>query len=388
METNTQIACSSCSKPLPATGFFCGGCLTQLKCKSCSSLLEADNIGCTNCGTAKDVKAETNKTTQNVNTFRLHETLNDRTIEATFSDVVGKDLAGILRDTSANRQKPLALNGMLKQDQESQQVTEAEIINNDSNEEIKETVTKQPVSAKTPEYPILKAVAMKNLPSNETEWIVVYAFYASKFGEDMFSRQAIIDKYVESNRKNRERIKSLTAYITVAVKGRYINPLENGFAILDKGVEKAKEIIARTSGSAPKSKKSQKTKSEDAKEDTGKNTKKASGASKNLKRITSLNFEPAGKVSLKDFLNKYSPKSDNERNLLFIHYLQTVLEVKEITFNHLYSCYDVLELRISENLSQTTRNTASRTGWIETHNSLLSTTVKGNNQIKAWSKKN
>jgi hypothetical protein len=50
----------------------------------------------------KEVRAETKTGShQNINTFRLHETATDRTIEATFSDDVAKDLAGTLRDAAA-----------------------------------------------------------------------------------------------------------------------------------------------------------------------------------------------------------------------------------------------------------------------------------------------
>ncbi|MNR61124.1 hypothetical protein D3C85_1827760 [compost metagenome] len=63
------------------------------------------------------------------------------------------------------------------------------------------------------------------------------------------------------------------------------------------------------------------------------------------------------------------------------------MEIKEITFDHIYSCYDILGLRISENLPQTIRNTASSSGWIETKQSILFLTIKGSNQIKAWNKK-
>jgi hypothetical protein len=92
MEANQIEVCATCSKSLPINGFFCGGCLTQFKCKSCSSFLEKDYAGCTNCGAPREQKVYTNNASsgQIANTFRLHETSTDRTIEATFSDTVGK----------------------------------------------------------------------------------------------------------------------------------------------------------------------------------------------------------------------------------------------------------------------------------------------------------
>lgn len=401
METNQQTNCYNCSRPLPQTGYFCGGCLTQIKCKSCGSSLEKDDAGCVICGTPKEVRAETKADShQNINTFRLHETPTDRIIEATFSDDVAKDLTGTLRDAAAaGRMRAIASsfppNGSNGTGEETTEFADAEIVNNENGVPQTETISKPvPIDTVKPEeYPAMKYIVMNNLPSSEVEWIIVYAFYSSNFGETTFTRKDIISKYEESGRKTKQRVKNLTGSITNAVKGKYINPInDEDFSIITQGIEKAKEIIARTSGSSSKPKSSSKTKkvNEDNTVATetvnGKKASKSS-TSKTLKRLNNINFEPAGKESLKDFITKYAPKNDKERNLLFVHYLQSVLEIGEITFDHIYSCYDILDLRISENLPQTIRNTASRTGWIETKNAILSVTIKGNNQIKAWNKK-
>jgi hypothetical protein len=237
----------------------------------------------------------------------------------------------------------------------------------------------------------LKAVAMKNLPATETEWVVVYAFYSSNYGKDTFTRQNLIEKYEESNRLDSDKKKALSMYMKRAVQGNFINPLADTFSILDNGIEKAKEIISRTKSSSPKSKSSsiaKKGNEDTAIENKVVNGKKVSKPSRMLKRLNNINFEPTGKESLRDFFSRYTTTNDKERNLLFVHYLQNVLEIVEISFDHIYSCYDILELRISENLPQTIRNTASKTGWIETNNSILSVTIKGSNQIKAWDRKN
>ena len=134
--------------------------------------------------------------------------------------------------------------------------------------------------------------------------------------------------------------------------------------------------------------KDQKKGNEDNAIETGTaNNKKTSKSSKGLKRLTNINFEPTGKDSLKDFLGKYNPKSDKERNLLFTHYLKNTLGIHDVTFDHIYSCYDVLGLPVSINLTQTVRNTSSKTGWIEIKNSKIYETIKGGNQIKTWNKK-
>lgn len=393
---STQIACPNCSKALSSIAYFCGACLTQIKCKSCGSFLEKDYIGCINCGTPKEVTMKANSA-QNINTFRLHETSTDRTIEATFSDTVGKDLAGILRDASANRLKSIEFNGTPKEtpnedhEQESDELVDAEVINAVNGDEGKPEPKKDQEilnsSSNPVDYPTLKAIAMKNLPNSETEWVVVYAFYASKFGIETFTRKNIIDKYSESNRLSDEKKKGLTTYIKNAVKGGFLNPLTTDFSILPKGIEKAQEIVSRTNGSSPKpSSKKQKEGAEDS-ANVGKKARKNSGGTKTYKRLTNINFYPPGQKSLKDFIKEYSIKNDNERNLLFTHYLSEVLKIDAIQLDHIYTCYDEVNHKIPENLIKSIGNTKNRTGWLESQKSNISITTKGRNKIKFWDKK-
>ncbi|MEN5194575.1 hypothetical protein [Sphingobacterium faecium] len=86
---------------------------------------------------------------QNINTFRLHETTTDRTIEATFSDEVAKDLAGTLRDAAAaGRMRAIAssfppLNDFNGADEETTEFAEAEVLNNENGVPKTEAVSKQ-----------------------------------------------------------------------------------------------------------------------------------------------------------------------------------------------------------------------------------------------------
>ncbi len=400
METNLQTNCYNCSKPLSQSGYFCGGCLTQVRCKSCGSLLEKDDAGCVNCGTPKEVQIETKTGShQNINTFRLHETATDRTIEATFSDDVAKDLAETLRDAAAaGRMKAIASsfpppNDFNGTSEETAEFTEAEVLNNENGIPKTEAIHKpvQTDTAKQEEYPTLKAVAMKNLPGTETEWIVVYAFYASNYGKDTFTRQNLIEKYEESNRLDNNKKNALSMYIKRAVQGNFINPLADDYSILDNGIEKAKEIISRTSSSSVKlnKPKAKKAESEQVSESKGSSTvkRKTSVAAFSPKRLTEIDFYPSGKKSLVDFIKEFKIKNDNERNLLFTHYLSEVLKIKSVTLDHLYTCYDEVNHKIPENMAKSLGNTKTRTGWLKTSNSNIEITTKGINKIKFWNKK-
>lgn len=395
MKENVIPQCPNCSKILPPKKvYFCGSCMTQIRCKTCDDILEIDDAGCTNCGTLRETRNSTSSPgIINANTFRLHETNSDRTIEATFSDSVGKDLAGILRDFSINnRSKTINATGFDIQQIDSGKSGYDENIEtfdvDFSEQKTEEINVKQEVKSQqihSPEYLSLKAIAMKNLPTTETEWIVVYSFFASNQGKDLFSNKDILEKYEESNRLDHGKKSHLSRNIVAAVKAGYLNPLATDYSILDPGILKAKEILSRTSSSPTKKASTKKNKNEINDDDNS--TKKNSKGKKTLKRLNNIDFEPQGKESLKNYFSKYTPSSDNERTLLFVNYMQNILEIEQITYDHIYTCYDLLGLRVSENLPQTVRNSANVKGWIETKGGLATITIKGKNQIRDWDQK-
>lgn len=381
--------CETCSTPLPKSGYFCGKCLTQFKCKTCESLLEKDFAGCVMCGTPKSTNNSipTSNNLIGSNSFRLYETKEARTIEASFSDVIGKDIASILRDAATNgRANPTLAAFKTSNSNTTAPITEdieVQVVGSPSNESmgpVQKLTESSPV-----EYPTLRAVGMKKLAGSEPEWVIVYSFYASNFGKDTFTRQQIVEKYKESGRTCDST--RLSQNLTRTVQSGYLNPLTDKFSILDLGIKKAIEIVNRTTSSAPRSKTNgKKVSKEETKEVKEATNKKPENKPKGLKKLNNINFEPEGKESLNAFYVRYQLKSDQERNLLFVYYLNQILEITEVTFDHIYTCYDILDLKVSENLPQTVRNTGSRTGWIEVKDSTVSITIRGSNQIKDWNK--
>nr|WP_315219779.1 hypothetical protein [uncultured Flavobacterium sp.] len=391
METNNSNTCFNCEKPYPAVGYFCGGCLTQLKCKSCNFLLEKENLGCTNCGTPIDLKTSTN-ISQNLNTFRLHETATDRIIEATFSDTVGKDLAGILKDTYTARIGNHSNQKFIGNDSSEifdDKISEEEFIDHkvlDSYTVPSEKVAE--IHNTAPETfipPSLLSIAIKNLPSSEMEWIIVYSYYASEFGNIIYQRKDILDRHAESKRKSDSVSRNLSANLNASIKAGYVNALNDGYYLVDGGVQKALEIIKRPTGNSPKVRGNNTSKKTSDNSDS--KTPKNSGGSnksevKSLKRLSDINFSPKDKESLTDFYAKFQIKSDFERILIFVYYLEEILKITSITSSHIYTCYDNLELRIPENLPQTIRNAKSTKGWIDKSDSGITITFKGRNYIK------
>lgn len=388
MNTNLPTLCYNCSTPLPSIGYFCGACLVQFKCKSCETILEKDYVGCVNCGTPK-LNAERSSTSQkNINTFRLHETATDRTIEATFSDDVAKDIAGTLRDAAANNRikattsNTLAAINFSEKTENTIQLTDAEIIQNEHELPAAEVIQTSIVTGntlKSDKYPAMKYLVMNKLPSSEVEWIIVYAFYSSNFGERTFTRKDIMTQYEESGRKTAQRTKNLTGSITNAVKGKYINPInDEDFSIMNLGIEKIEEIISRSNGSTTTNKTSRIKKENKNNNVNNKKSKKLS----NLEYLTDFNFKPSNNKSLKDFYNEFSPKNNYEKNLIFVYYLQEIQKISIITTNHIYSCYRELGLKIPS-LPQSLIDTSANKGYISTSNTNdLKVTRTGMNYIE------
>lgn len=95
-------------------------------------------------------------------------------------------------------------------------------------------------------------------------------------------------------------------------------------------------------------------------------SKKAkSKASRGQTYLTDFDFNPSNQKSLKDYFNEFVSKTNYDRNLIFVYYLQEILSVSNISTDHIYSCYRNLGLKIPS-FPQTLIDTNVHKGWITT----------------------
>ena len=73
-----------------------------------------------------------------------------------------------------------------------------------------------------------------------------------------------------------------------------------------------------------------------------------------------------GRPSLVEFMDAKFPITNEERNIVFLYYLQHTLKVKPITLDHVYTCYRQAKIRVPLNLENSLRMTADQRGWIRT----------------------
>ncbi len=105
-------------------------------------------------------------------------------------------------------------------------------------------------------------------------------------------------------------------------------------------------------------------KREKSDETKGRSARKATGSSGALKKDLDLSGK-GSKKSLREFYDEYSAKTNLERNLIFIYYLQNIKSEKEIGIDHVFTCYrSIPKLRVPGNLKQSLYDTSSK-GWIE-----------------------
>jgi len=345
---------------------------------------------CIECGT--EILAVSNTANEHFNTISIRETATERNIEAKFSNEVGKDLTGILRDAMiANRSAITGLKGNsippdTAEDTDFQELPKEK----EATGSVQLPTEKQSSQTATPtqaEYPAIINISMRALPSSETEWVLVYSFYASQFGTSIFTRQDVISKYEESNRRKPERLNALTTNFKTLIRSGKLSALVNGYSMLEPGIGLAKEIISRTKSSVlqTKPRKVKDTNSEAKEMDNSTEKKKRGGNTTRSKRLNGIDFYPEGKDSLETFFKKYATKNDYERIFLFVYYMKEVIEIDAISYNHIFTCFEALNLKTPLNVPQITRNSASDRGWIDLSDSKnIEVTTNGKNQIRKW----
>lgn len=99
-------------------------------------------------------------------------------------------------------------------------------------------------SEKTDEYPSIKNLVIKDLPKGEAEWVLIYWFYSSWYWNNSFTRDDIMSKYDETNRKTVTRRKNLSQSIEAWIKKDWFKAMNNkDFIMLPWGISYCNDII-------------------------------------------------------------------------------------------------------------------------------------------------
>lgn len=97
--------------------------------------------------------------------------------------------------------------------------------------------------------------------------------------------------------------------------------------------------------------------------------------------IKDLDLKPNKKESINDFMGKKNPTSLIKKVTACVYYLKTILEINDITYDHVYTCFKHLGWRTPPNLPNTMQQ-AGTMGWLDTKNNKdIKITVHGDNLI-------
>lgn len=210
--------------------------------------------------------------------------------------------------------------------------------------------------------PSMKDVLMKQLPSSEREWILVYAYYGSDFGGKPFTSKTILEAYESSKRKTTSRHANMSQNIKALFNKGYFSALnDEEFIMTEDGKHQANEIITRTHSTPLKQKKPQKTKPIGS--EKPKSSKK--GTSQKFQILKDLNLRPSDKAHLTDYVKEFEIKSNGDRIIVIVNYLKEVLKVEKVTIDHLYTAFFVLKCKIPTSFYQVVINTQSRSQWLD-----------------------
>lgn len=97
--------------------------------------------------------------------------------------------------------------------------------------------------------------------------------------------------------------------------------------------------------------------------------KKTRGATKgnNPSIAKDLDLRPKGKQGLREFYEQYNAKSNFEKNLIFVYWLQEVAGLTGISQDHIFTCYrNIRGVKAPAALYQSLVDTSKRKGWLDT----------------------
>lgn len=234
--------------------------------------------------------------------------------------------------------------------------------------------------------PSLKDVLMKQLPSGEREWIIVYAYYGTDFGTKPFTSKTILEAYESTKRKTTSRHANMSQNIKALFNKGYFSALnDEEFILTDYGKQQAKEIITRSQSTPIKQKKPNKSKS--TKKENENSSKKTT--TQKFEVLKDLDLRPSDKTHLTDYIKNYEIKSNGDRIIVIINYLKEVLKINKVTINHLYTAFFDLKCKIPTSFYQVVVNTKNRSKLLDFESMEdINLSTQGLNRVRLDIKKN
>ncbi len=365
MENN--ITCFSCESILDQGYRFCPSCGTNIKCKNCDTLLIKDAKFCFSCGTSIFEENKTTVNNENANTIKFKETKDERSYEVSFTNETASQVtsvvAGMIPNGSNIFKEAVIKNDLLgyntindiqQQNEESQKnkIYETSVVVN-SDEISGNTVDIEIGNNDT--YPHINDLARKYDYFSEKDWILIYAFYLSDFGNKQFTREEVFNKY-KVERKTSVRIKNFARSWNDLFKENFSTVKENDLILTKQGLINARGLMNNQTRNV-KAKKN--TKSNIANQNKSTKTSKQSS-------VKIEEFDIYEKGGLQSFIEKFNATSTKEYILCIGYFITKILEKESFSDGNVDYAFKVLKLPNRPNaLRQIIINIKNNEMWIE-----------------------
>ena len=189
-----------------------------------------------------------------------------------------------------------------------------------------------------PEIPALKEVVKRDLPKTESDWILIYAFYSSEYGEKNFTEKDIRNQYASTGRNSSTRLGNITNNIKSLLNKEYIKVHnDTEYFLKGKGKDYCLRILSGNSTSKTVKRNKVNTKGNDTNvlgsvEDTKKEKKARGGKAIDF---IDLNFTAEQISSLTKFYESKKPKIQNEEVAVVVKWFCDQLEHEDISLEEI-----------------------------------------------------
>ncbi|PST83088.1 hypothetical protein C7T94_10760 [Pedobacter yulinensis] len=212
----------------------------------------------------------------------------------------------------------------------------------------------------------------RNVHCSEPEWIAIYAFYASNHGKDTFTKSEVQQIYL-SKRSTQPRKKKFHDNWNSLFKHYFSTVKEGTFRLKSTKLPYLIDLISgKEKGSAkPTGRKKTTVKKAVVEPDTSEITPGSGGKTGKKKKsgglpsvVADLNLYPKGEQSLNDFYGSFSPKSNFDKNLIFVYYLTQKLKLTPIGVDHIFTCYRQIGVALPSSIAQSIIDTSFHKSWV------------------------
>lgn len=390
--------CIYCEKELPSGAKFCPKCTNQIICLDCGAALINDSSICIFCGVPLKRKSNLDSSGA-INNIEFTENEKGKSFRASFTDTV----AGNVVETFAQL-LPISNYSSKRMLQESKD------INYENADYIKAEVLESnqvPLVHSIPqdESPSNDLTELEKIFRNKNDIISIYdPRIKAKSKSDFIGRITLLFLYYKELLGNgevkraelnylldKENLKDAIIRTYLSSNQKLITSDQTTLELRPEGKEQAQKILLEFRDSDIPNVwdlKSSKTNGKRSAKDNIEHValKKETKNKKNFyvpKILGSLNLKPKDKQALTDFYSSYKPSSFFENNLLFVYYIQKILEESNITIDHVYTCYKDVNIKVSNNLYQSLIDTGKNKSWIDTtHMNNLRITIQGENYVE------